>query len=607
MPSPNLLDFIVKLPVVADNDISLEDCKEIALELEDGYVYDFLSTVILESEQILAINPQQRRKKILEIAAEIIVRALGAEAASIRLLEPKTLKMLNFGSFGLEDANRAAAVPALDSISGLVAQKQSSIAVPSILQDPLYKNKDIVHLKGYHSLLAVPLHIPSFVWQKNDFIGSLQIYYPEDNRVFRKLEIIRAEMLARRVSYVLAKKKIIDLYVLNQRKEKIADKVFLKLSHREGIKLKDIFIMLIQELGELLQLQGCSLFSVTDDRKHIYLEAAYPIEMTYHNAEHLFTIDHHPYFKSVIFGEPGPSESQFERVDQQYVLIKDPIRSRLTSNGLRHFVNHHNIYSILMIPIRVNDNVRHVLAIYATENKQVFSEDEIELLTFFAKEIMKAAKLEFLGDTLHDFKNPAVAVAGLAGRCHKLLNKAEDLNAIRDKLAGYMEVIARETERLQDIALTQTGEGREEIIDLGRIAERRYALNESVIQENRLSHIEVRKPEIDPDLLVRCPLFSLERVIDNLLHNATKAIPANGGSLAMKVSGSKEMVFLEVANTGVLAESLLKDIETGTIKGRGLYIIQRFVTSQHGTLEVGNRDGQAVFRLGLPRAQGSHA
>ncbi len=508
--------------------------------------------------------------------------------------------MLNFGSFGLDDANRAAAVPALDSISGLVAQKKSSVTVPSILKDPLYKNKEIVPLKGYHSLLAVPLLIPSFIAEKSDFIGSLQIYYKEENRSFNKLEIIRAEMLARRVSYVLAKKKIIDLYVLNQRKEKIADKVFLKLSHHESIKLKDIFNMLIQELGELLQLQGCSLFSVTDDRQHIYLEAAHPIEMSYHNADHLFTIAHHPYFEAAVHGDAALEDSQFERIDEQYILIKDPVRSRLTSSGLRHFVNRHSIYSILMIPIRVNDNVRHVLAIYATENKKVFSEDEIELLTFLAKEIMKAAKLEFLGETLHDFKNPAVAVAGLAGRCHKILGKTEDLNTIRDKLTGYLEVIARESERLQDIALTQTGEGKEEIIDLGRIAERRYALNESIILENRMNHITVRKPEIEADLLVRCPLFSLERVIDNLLHNATKAIPAKGGSLALKVERSQDMALLEVANSGRISESVQRDIEAGRIKGRGLYIIQRFVTSQHGTLQVDNRDDQAVFILSLP-------
>jgi len=600
MPDPSLLSFLLQLPVIKHRGLTQEECRQLANSLEDGYVFDFLSTVILESEEILSIDPRQRLKKILEIAAKNIVKDLGAEAATIRLLEPNTLRMLNFGSFGLEDADRVAAIPAQNSISGQVVQKRSSIAVPSILNDPLYQNKGIVHLKGYHSLLAVPLLIPSFVSDKSDLIGSLQIYYKEENRTFHKLEIIRAEMLARRVSYVLAKKKIIDLYTLNKRKEKIVDKIFVKLSRREGIKLREIFIMLIKELGELLQLQGCSLFSVTDDQKHIYLEATFPVEMTYHSTEHLFTIDHHPYFQATVLGSTDFGDRKHERIDEQYVLIKDPVRSHLSSPGLREFVTRHNIYSILMIPIRVNESVRHVLTIYATENKQFFSEDEIELLTFFAKEIMKAAKLEYLGDTLHDFKNPAVAVAGLAHRCNKLLHDSEDLNSVKEKLAAYMEVIARETARLQDIAQTQTGEGREETVNLGLVAHRRYELNKNIIAENKMSYIEVRPSVINENLLVRCPIYSLERVIDNLLHNATKAIPASGGSLSMKVQKEKNLACLEVCNSGEIPSEMLKDIQEGRVKGRGLYIIQRFATSQHGSLRVENINGQARFQLRLP-------
>jgi len=600
MPELSLLSFLLDLPVLKECGLSVEEYRRLAADLEDGYLFNLLSRVILESEEILAINPRQKRKSILGIAAKNIVKDLGAEAASIRLLEPRSLRMLNFGSYGLEDADRAAAIPVRNSIAGLVVQQRKSIAVPSILKDPLYRNKKIVPMKGYHSLLAVPLLIPSFVSDKSDFIGSLQIYYREDNREFHKLEIIRAEMLARRVSYVLAKKKIIDLYTLNQRKDQIVDKLFLKLSHREGVKLKDIFIMLIKELGDLLQLQGCSLFSVTDDRKHIYLEAAYPVGMTYHSKEHLFTIEHHPYFQAAIAENRIAADRSYERIEEQYILIKDPMRSELASPGLREFASRYNIYSMLLIPIRVNDHIRHVLAVYATENKQYFTDDEIELLTFFAKEIMKAAKLEFFGDTLHDFKNPAVAVAGLAGRCHRLLRENEDLNAIRGKLQEYMEVIAQETARLQDIALTQTGEGREEIIDLGRVATRRYALNESVIRENRMSHIEVSSPAIAGSLQVCCPLFSLERVIDNLLHNATKAIPANGGNLHLKAGRKKNMAYLEIGNTGEIPASVRRDIAAGQVKGRGLYLIQRFATSQHGKLELANKKGKALIRLYLP-------
>jgi len=36
------------------------------------------------------------------------------------------------------------------------------------------------------------------------------------------------------------------------------------------------------------------------------------------------------------------------------------------------------------------------------------------------------------------------------------------------------------------------------------------------------------------------------------------------------------------------------------VKGRGLYLIQRFATSQHGKLELANKKGKALIRLYLP-------
>ncbi len=258
--------------------------------LEEEYLPEFLSGIIRETEDIIAINPHLNRKKILEIAAEKIVKDLNAGAATIRLFEHETLKMTSFGAYGTPDYDRLATVPVRDSISGLVIQERRSIVVPSIYKDPRYKDKNIIKSRGFHSLLAVPLFTPTYFESDNDLLGSLQIYYKEDNRHFNSLEIIRAELLARRTSYVLAKKKILDLQLLNTRKEKIVNKIFVKLSMREGIKLKDLFIMLFPELEEFLEIQSCSLFTVSDDQRYMHLEAAYPLEHTYHEIGYSFTV-----------------------------------------------------------------------------------------------------------------------------------------------------------------------------------------------------------------------------------------------------------------------------------------------------------------------------
>lgn len=595
-------EYLAKTQAIQECGLGDSDRKELARTIEEGYLIEFLTGIIGEAEEIMAIDPRHDFRQILELAAEKIVANLHAEAASIRLFDPTSLKMQVFGGFGLLDYERLSAIPVQDSVAGRVVRENRSIAVPSILKDPLYKNKDIVTKKGFHSLLAVPLRIPSFVGRGEDTLGSLQIYYREDNRHFDALELIHAEMLARRVSHVLAKKKILDLYDLNERKEKIVDQIFVKLSNREGIKLKDLFILLIPELEQFMHVRSCSLFTVSPDGQYVHLDATYPLDVTYHETGHTFTVSRHPYFAAAILGGQHYGDQLDARIDPAYVLIKNPMRSDLTSPGLREFAERHQIHSILLVPLRVEANVRHLLAFYAREQKQFFSDEEIELLTFLGKEIMKALQLEFLADVLHDLKNPAIAIAGFANRARKLLDQG-DMSAVREKLRSYVDIVAREASRLQDLAQAVTGEGREAAVDLGKTAMARFLINAEVVHESRRSYIEVLPPEIESNLMVFCPVYALERILDNLLSNATKAIPSTGGVLAMRCFREATLVCLSIRNTGEIPAEQLELVRKGEVKGRGLNIIARFVQSNHGRLEITFKDGCTVFTIKLPLLQ----
>jgi len=454
-----LADFLRDNNFLASLDLSEEQNHQLATTIEQEFLAEFLEKIILESEDILAIDPNLARRIILEQAATKIVKDLKAEAASIRLLDARTLKMLSFGSSGLEDFKRVATVPLSKSIAGLVVQEGRSIVVPNIKRNRLYRSKKIIATKGFNSLIAVPLRIPSFVSDTDDILGSLQIYYREEDRRFSKIEVVLAEMLARRVSHVLAKKKILDLKRLNDSKEKITDKIFIKLSKREGIKLKDFFNLIIPETTEFLNFFSCLLFTVSNDLNHIQLEAAYPLDKTYYEPGYSFTVEHHPAFWSAIHGLKEYVDMPNERLHPNYLLIKSPANSELTSAGLRAFVKEHAIHSILMVPLRIAEKPRHILTFYAADQKQSFQEEEIELLTFMGKEIMKASTLEFLSDTIHDFKNPAIAVAGFAERARKLLADSDIKALNREKLSRYLEIISREAARMQDIALTIGNEG----------------------------------------------------------------------------------------------------------------------------------------------------
>lgn len=597
----NLTEFLGRSKIVQKLKLTESQQNELATALEDEYLVWFLSDIIREAEEIIGIDPRLSQKNILEIAAKNIVQGLEADAATIRIFDPETLRMTSFGAYGLSGYDRLVSVPVQDSVSGRVVQEKRSIIVPSIQNDPLYKNKDIIKSRGFHSLLAVPLFTPTYIKPGDELLGALQIYYREEGRHFNALEVIHAELLARRVSYVLAKKKILDLQELNNHKEQITDKIFVKLSMREGIKLKDLFVLLIPELGKFLEVKSCSLYTVSDDQQFIHLEAAYPLEQTYHEIGYTFTVRHHPYFEAAILGKSTIGDTPFERITSSYVLIKDPEQSSLISPKMRQFVKKHRIHSFLLVPLKVDERVRHLLTFYATKKRQYFTDEEIELLIFFGKEIMKASRLEFFSDILHDFKNPAIALAGFAKRAQRILESGP-VDIIRDKLIDYLKIMSTEASRLQDLALTMSGEGREEVIDMGAIAEDRFRMSEAVVQETKRSNINLAPPDLEPNLFIFCPRFALERVIDNLLSNAIKAIPNEGGGVALRAYRQDDMVCLEISNSGEIPADQIEQVRQGKVKGRGLSIIYRFVITNHGKISIWAEEGMTKIILMLPFA-----
>ncbi len=93
---------------------------------------------------------------------------------------------------------------------------------------------------------------------------------------FTPLEVKMAEVMARRLSFVVARKKILSMYRINEKKEAIVQKIFLKLGAREGVKMKDVFNRVVPELADIISLQSCALFAVTEDDENVVLEAGYP-------------------------------------------------------------------------------------------------------------------------------------------------------------------------------------------------------------------------------------------------------------------------------------------------------------------------------------------
>ncbi len=574
--------------------LSLEEIATVVDFVREEVLFRYVDRLISQAETILEINPHLTEKEILETVAKYVVEYLGAEAASIRIYDPGKEEMISFGSYPSQTEAREEAIPFEDTIAGEVVKTHRAYFVPNILREEKYKNKEKVQKYGIHSMLAVPILIPRFSLKDVDTEGSLQIYYSEIDKTFTPLETKIAEMLSRRVSYVIARKRIMDLQKLNVTKDKIVEQIFLKLGKREGIKMREVFNLVIPELVEIMRIQRCSLFSVSEDRQHVVLEAGYP--EIQHGIGKAFSVGDAPYVDAVV-NQTGPfGEFENEKIFPSYILIHNPQESHLLPPDLKRLLEIQQIHSVLYLPLKVNDVVNFFLAFDAQAHHRRFTDEEIEIFIFFGKELMKGLRLEKMDDILHDFKNPAIAAAGFAKRIQKILGDGEFVTK-KEKVTQALDIILRETSRIQELALTLHGEGREEIVDLTEKLKKRSLINEEAIKELKRENIHLVEGDLESPLWIRCYPLHIERVLDNLFNNASNAMPEEGGRLSIRSYRKDFWAVAEVTNTGEIREEDRDRYLLGEGRGRGLHIATRLVKQMKGKMEMESGEGQTTFRV----------
>jgi GAF domain-containing protein len=575
--------------------LSLEEVNAVADLIKDEMLYGYVNRLIAQVEKILDIDPSLTEKEILQLVARAIAENLGAEASSIRICDPEKKEMMSYGSYPSLHENREEVIPFEDTIAGEVVKTRRSYSVPNILNEERYKNKEKVERLGIHSMLAVPIYLHRFS-KDIDTEGVLQIYYKEGDRVFTPLEVETAEMFSKRVGYVIALKKINYLHKLNVTKDKILEHIYRKLARGGGIKMKDLFNSVIPELADIMKIQRCALFSVTEDREHIILEAGYP--ETAHGIGKVRSVKEELYAK-VIVDQTGPFGSfENEKIFAHYILITNPKETLLLPADIKHFLETQQINSVLYIPLGTDETVKYFLVFDAQAHHRRFTEEQIEILTFFGKELTKGLKLEKMDDILHDFKNPAIAVAGFAKRVQKILK--EGAYPKNEKVDQALDILLKETSRIQELALTLHEKGMESIVDLTEVSKRRFLINEETLKQLNRANIQLIERQLESPLWVRCFPLHIERVIDNLLNNASNAIPEEGGELSIRSYRRDPWAVVEINNTGQISEGEKDQFTLGEGRGRGLHTCTRLVKNMRGKMSVESKEGQTTFCIMLP-------
>jgi signal transduction histidine kinase len=570
--------------------------------IKDSLLPDFLDEISGQVDEITEIDPDSSDQEILSLATRHMVDFLDALSASVRIYDPATEQMLSYGSYPPEEKSREPYIPLEGTLAGEVVRTGLHYVVPNILKEDLYKDKERVQKKGAFSVLAVPISLPRLSPHEPQTMGVIQLYYREKDRVFLPLEVKMAELMARRLSFVMARKRILSLYRINEKKEAIVQKIFLKLGTREGVKMKDVFNRVVPELADIISLQSCALFALTEDEEHVFLEAGYPETPGYHGIGKSFSIESEPAFKLVLKLEEYEKESPYEIVAPSYVLINDPLKSSYISQSMKSFARDHNINSILYVPLTVGEGITHFMTFDAVEQRKRYTEGEIEIFVFLGRELMKAQRMERLDDILHDFKNPAIATAGFARRLKRLIENQETLKE-SETIRKYTEILLEETSRLQEMALSIYHVGKEQVVNLTSIVMNRFEINKEAIREMLKQNVTIEEGPYHEPLYVQCYPLHVERVLDNLLNNATNAIPIKGGVLSTRTFLENEWACVEITNSGLIPEEERRRLMQGEGRGRGIYITYRILRMLRGQIDITVEKNRTKVTIKLPAAE----
>lgn len=590
------------LPKLFHSDASIKGwCsseQEMIQWLEYEVLTPFVNVLMKEIEEVISIDPGQSEEHILQRVTEKMVNLLGAQSGSVRIFDPHTQQLLSYGSYPSEEYIRERYVPVEGTIAGEVLKTRRPYVVSDILKEEKFQNKEIAFRKKAFSLIAIPFEIPKFQPDERETFGVIQIYFQEKDRRFTDLEVIIANLVAKRLSFVMAQRKIYLLHKAQEKSKLVSDIIIKASGMKGGLKIKEVFREVIAQLKDIIEVQVSGLLSVDNNMQSVVVEVCYPDGSWVHPTGSSYSIDEDECIQTLLNLKIYTGQSIYETITPWYIYVADTANSSLLSSKIKEFAKTNNINSILYIPLNLDSTSPYILLFATKEQRIRYTKDEIEILLHIGRELVKAQRMERLDDALHDFKNPAIAIAGFARRLKRLAER--DMVANREQILKYAEILMEETQRLQELALSIYQVGNEELVNLTEILKKRFEINREAINQQLRQNIHLKEGPFDPSLYVLCHTLNLERVFDNVLNNATKAIPLEGGVLAIKTYREGEWACAEIRNTGSIAPEELMSLRLGHGSGRGLYITYRIVKMMNGRMEVNTESGLTTFRLMFP-------
>ena len=153
---------------------------------------------------------------------------------------------------------------------------------------------------------------------------------------------------------------------------------------------------------------------------------------------------------------------------------------------------------------------------------------------------------------------------------------------------------------MQEMALSISHVGKEQTVNLTEVLRRRFEINKEAIKEQLKQNVSLEEGPFQDPLYIRCYPLHIERVMDNILNNATNAIPLEGGTLSVRSYEDGDFACVEVTNTGPIPDEERMRLLEGEVPGRGFYITHRIIRLLRGNIDIRAGKETTTVSLRLP-------
>jgi signal transduction histidine kinase len=241
------------------------------------------------------------------------------------------------------------------------------------------------------------------------------------------------------------------------------------------------------------------------------------------------------------------------------------------------------------------------------ENFNTMAERLRELIAREAESRQFQSFMRISAMVTHDLKNAIAGLSMLVSNMEKYFDREEFRADAIQSLREATEKLKRTAARLNEPALSLSGEYRlaSRPVDLVPVIRRVLATNAEPTRP--LNDIEARLPD---QLVATVEPGRVENVFENLVINALEAMGARGGRLTVEAGKLEgDYIFFSVSDTGVgmtpefIKTRLYRPFATTKNKGigLGLFTCKEVVEAHGGRLEVESSPGAGTrFRVVLP-------